>query len=75
MAETANGAAVLHIRFEGRSVDIPLGDLDVGPMSSDNDLKQAVARYLDVPVDRFRHYIVDRHETGNLTIRPEAVFG
>jgi hypothetical protein len=26
-------------------------------------------------VDKFRHYVVDRHETGNLTIRPEAVFG
>jgi hypothetical protein len=75
MAEQANGAAVLHIRFEGRSVDIPVSDLDVGPMSGDNDLKQAVARYLDVSVDKFRHYIVDRHETGNLTIRPEAVFG
>ena len=75
MADTTNGAAVLHVRFEGRSVDIPFGDLDVGTASSDNQIKQAVARYLDVSVDRFRHYVVDRHETGNLTVRPEAVFG
>jgi hypothetical protein len=75
MAEPTNGTAVLHIRFEGRSVDIPLGDLDAGSLSSDGAIKEAVARYLDVAVDRFRNYIVDRHETGNMTIRPEAVFG
>jgi hypothetical protein len=75
MAELTNGAAVLHVRFEGRSADIPVSDLDVGPNSSDGDVKQAVARYLDVSADKFRHYVVDRHETGNLTIRPEAVFG
>jgi len=31
--------------------------------------------YLDVPEAKFRDYVVDRHETGNLTVRPEAVFG
>ena len=74
MAE-AIGGLLLHIRFDGRSADIPLGDLDVGRASGDGDIKLAVARYLDVPVEKFRHYVVDRHETGNLTIRPEAVFG
>ena len=75
MAEALNGNLLLHIRFDGRSADIPLGDLDVGIASSEGDVKLAVARYLDVPVEKFRHYVVDRHDTGNLTIRPEAVFG
>ena len=75
MAEATNGAAVLHVRFEGRSVDIPLSDLDFGQLPGDAAIKQAVARYLDVSVVRFRDYVVDRHETGNLTIRPVAVFG
>ncbi len=66
---------VLHIRFDGRSLDILLADLDVGALSADREVKQAVAAYLDVAVDKFRHYVVDRHNTGNLTIRPEAVFG
>jgi hypothetical protein len=65
----------LHIRYDGRSADIPLAELDVGLVSTDATIKQAVAQYLEVPVERFRHYTVDRHETGNLTIRPEAVFG
>jgi hypothetical protein len=75
MANLANGAALLHIRFDGRSLDIPLGDLDVGQVSSDAEIKQAIAQYLEVPVEKFRHYVVDRHDTGNLTVRPEAVFG
>ena len=71
----ANQSATLHVRFEGRSVDIPVNDLDVGQFSSDVEIKHAVARYLDVPVAKFQHYTVDRHGTGNLTVRPEAVFG
>ena len=66
---------VLHIRFDGRSFDIPLSDLDVGTLSSDAEIKRALANYLCVPEVKFRHYVVDRHETGNLTVRPEAVFG
>ena len=66
---------VVHIRFEGRSVDIPMSDLDVGPASSDGDVKRAVADYLDVGSEKFNHYVIDRHDTGNMTIRPEAVFG
>ena len=75
MAEITNGAGVLHIRFEGRSLDIPLADLDVDDQSTDPEIKRALAQYLDVAPDKFRHYVVDRHETGNMTIRPEAVFG
>lgn len=67
--------AVLHIRFEGRSFDVPLADLDVGVASSDVDVKRALAGYLNVPEVKFRDYVVDRHATGNLTVRPEAVFG
>jgi hypothetical protein len=75
MTQTNESTALLHVRFDGRSTDIPLGDLDIGIGSSNDDVKRAVAAYLDVPVAKFRHYVVDRHATGNLTVRPEAVFG
>jgi hypothetical protein len=75
MAERPNAVAVVHIRFEGRSLDIPQGDLDVGLASNDNEIKRALARHLEVSVDKLRDYVIDRHETGNLTVRPEAVFG
>jgi hypothetical protein len=74
MAEMLNGA-VLHVRFEGQSRDIPLAALDLGPRSSDAAVKQALARHLGVGEEKLRDYVVDRHPTGNLTVRPEAVFG
>jgi hypothetical protein len=66
---------LLHVRYNGRSVDIPLSDLDVGPAMNDRQVKESAARYLDVAAREFRDYVVDRHDTGNMTIRPQAVFG
>lgn len=75
MAQQLNGQGMVHIRFEGRSLDIPLRELDLGDLSSDPDVKRAVARFLEIPEAKLRDYVVDRHESGNLTIRPQAVFG
>jgi hypothetical protein len=75
MAELRNDGAVLHVRFDGRSLVIPLQDLDVGLTSADGEIKRSVARRLEVSEAMLRDYTVDRHETGNLTVRPEAVFG
>ena len=75
MAQLLNQEAVLHFRFDGQSLDIPLADLDVGTESEDREVKRALARHLAVPDVRLRDYAVDRHETGNVTVRPEAVFG
>jgi hypothetical protein len=75
MAKLQNGAEVIHIRFEGRSLDVSQADLAVGAASSDSDIKRALARYLETPEGKLRDYVVDRHATGNLTVRPEAVFG
>lgn len=75
MTEREQGVSVVHIRFDGRSLDIPQGDLDVGAASSDNEIKRALARNLEVPEAKLRDYVIDRHDTGNMTVRPEAVFG
>lgn len=75
MTDSLSGAKVVHIRFEGRSLDVPQRDLDVGNASNDAEIKQALARYLAVPEAKLRDYVIDRPDTGNLTIRPEAVFG
>jgi hypothetical protein len=75
MAERKDGVKVVHIRFEGRSIDVPQSDLDVGVASSDNDVKRALAHYLETAEAKLRDYVIDRHETGNMTVRPEAVFG
>lgn len=75
MVEQVRERNVVHLRFDGRSLDVPLDVLDVGPSSDGGAIKRALARHLEVPEQRLRNYVVDRHETGNLTVRPEAVFG
>jgi hypothetical protein len=67
--------AVLHLRFDGRSRDIALDVLDVGTASSDTAIRAAVARFVDVSVAELNDHVVERHENGNLTLRPQAVFG
>ena len=73
-AGSRNGA-VAHVRFAGRSFDIPLAALDLGVMSADGHVKRTIARHLNVPEFKLDAYVVDRHANGNLTLRPEAVFG
>ena len=65
----------MHVRFAGRGFDVPLATLDVGRVSSDPEVKRAVAAHLEVAPSRLADYVVDRHANGNLTLRPEAVFG
>ena len=66
---------MLHVRFEGKSFDLPLTQLDIGNTSNDRQIRTALAEYLDVGENRFRNYVVEVHENGNITVRPEAVFG
>lgn len=72
---TPDGSAVLHLRFDGRSRDISLDILDVGVASSDESIRSAVSAYLDMSAKSLSGYVVERHENGNMTLRPEAVFG
>jgi len=65
----------VHIRFEGRSVDLPMRSLDLGPASADVHVFEALARHFDISARRFQGYVVERHANGNITVRPEAVFG
>jgi hypothetical protein len=65
----------VHVRFEGQSWDIAFTVLDVGEASSDGEVRQALARYFEVPVLKWAPYVVERHANGNITVRPEAVFG
>jgi hypothetical protein len=66
---------VVHVRFEGQSWDIAFSVLDLGDLSSDQEVRQALANYFGIPLSNFAPYIVQRHANGNITIRPEAVFG
>jgi len=66
---------MVHVRFEGRSYDIPEAQLGVATGMSDRAVKQRVAQHFDLSRDRLASYIVDRRPSGDLIIRPEAVYG
>lgn len=66
---------MVHIRFEGRSYDIPENQLHLTDGMKDATIKERLAQYFDVKRDRFESYVVDRRPSGDLIIRPEAVYG
>ena len=72
---TIGNGAVVHVRFNGRSFDVATSQLDLGIGSNDEQIKRAIAQHLEVPFVRLADYTVDRHANGNLTLRPEAIFG
>ena len=66
---------MVHIRFEGRSVDVPKTQLGIVAGMNDVVVKQRVAQHLDVNSDRLSAYVIDRRPSGDFIIRPEAVYG
>lgn len=66
---------MVHIRFKGRSLDILETQLGITTGMSDAVVKEQVSRHLDVNANRLSTYVVDRRPSGDLIIRPEAVYG
>jgi hypothetical protein len=75
MAILAAPARVVHVRLDGRSFDLPADRLGVSESATDEQVKAAVARHLEVPGNRLNDSVIDRHPNGNRTVRPEAIFG
>ena len=75
MAHLAAPARTVHVRLDGRSSDLTADRLGITEQATDEQVKAAVARHLEVPARRLVDAVVDRHPNGNLTVRPEAVFG
>ena len=66
---------MIHVRNDGRSLDLLAEDLRVTAVMSDREIRQAVARHLDVALDAFEDLVVDRRPSGDVVLRPEAVDG
>jgi len=66
---------MVHIRYDGRSVDITEEQLRVKASMSDAEIKDRVARYFDVGLKQLEFYVIDRTPKGDLVVRPEAVYG
>ncbi len=65
----------VHVRFEGHSYDVNAAEFNLSPQPSDAEVRLALAMFFEVPISRLAPYVIERHSNGNLTVRPEAVFG
>ncbi len=66
---------MVHIRFEGRSLEVDETRLAMPRSLTDVQIKERLARFLDVSPQRLQDYVVDRRPNGTLVLRPEAVYG
>ncbi|HEY9776073.1 MAG TPA: hypothetical protein V6C81_20085 [Planktothrix sp.] len=73
-ATTGNAGAVIHVRVNGRSRDIALDTLGLSASSADDAVRNAVANFMELAPANLSA-VIERHENGNMTLRPEAVFG
>lgn len=83
--------STIHVRYDGESHDLDFGelftpdrlesigvasvnDVNSNTVTSDN-VKTAIAQHFDVGVGEFDDYQVEFSKNGNITVRPDAVFG
>jgi hypothetical protein len=66
---------MVHVRVEGRSYDLTEQELGLQMGMDDADVKERLARYLEIAPQRLKDYVVDRSPRGDLIVRPEAVYG
>ncbi|MGG6263081.1 hypothetical protein ACQ4M3_07355 [Leptolyngbya sp. AN03gr2] len=65
--------ATIHLRYEGTSRTV---SANLPIPASDTEVKEAVVSLLeDVDAEKLQTYIVDRSSGGNITVRPQAVYG
>ena len=64
----------IHAFYDGQSYDVDGADLDVGELSTDQEIKSAVATHFGVPSTKMTNYRVDRVGE-DVTLRPQASFG
>jgi hypothetical protein len=66
---------MVHIRFEGRSFDVAESQVGISTGMNDITVKERLANHLDVNRNRLESYVIDRRPSGDIIIRPEAVYG
>lgn len=66
---------MVHIRYDGRSVDVSETELRVSAGMNDAEIRERVARHLDLGPKQLEFYVVDRTPNGDMIVRPEAVYG
>jgi len=66
---------MVHLRFEGHSYDFALHDLGITSNMKDRDVKMRLAQRFDIGFQRIQSYVVEHRPSGDIIVRPEAVYG
>lgn len=66
---------MLHVRYDGKSVEFTFLEAGVTENMSDQEVRTQIARHLDTPLTKFDDYVVDRPGNGDMIVRPQAVYG
>jgi hypothetical protein len=69
-----NDTLLLHVRFNGRSQELPLTALALDRDATDDQIRAAVTTHLDCLPGALDDHVVARHDHA-IVIRPEAVYG
>lgn len=72
MATTIEDRGTIRVRFKVHRVDLPWVEVDYSRISTDRQVRRAVADALGVPPADLAEAAVDRHPNGDLTLRPKA---
>jgi len=81
----------VHVIYDGRTDDVNLEvlippedraalgiddgiELKAGDLTADQ-IKKALVNHYDKPAEEFEELVVEFHKTGNITVRPNAIFG
>ncbi len=75
MATTIDNLGTIRVRFGVHRVDLPWVEVDFSRISTDRQVRRAVADALGVPAADLADAAVDRHPNGNMTVRPIGPFG
>jgi hypothetical protein len=65
---------ILHLRFQGRSIELPLAELDLTLDAPDAQILRALTCYLGRPAGSLDGMVVVRHQHA-IVVRPEAIYG
>ena len=82
---------MVHLKYEGRSetiefdvlfpteryasIGIAAGTTATPQTVSEQQIRLALAQHFDVGLDEFEEHFIEINPNGNITVRPEAVFG
>lgn len=65
---------VVHVRAMGRSTELQLASLGLREEATDSQVKEAVARALNLPATSLANHVLVRTNQA-IIVRPEAIYG